>query len=73
MLLGIPTCEPLCILNINIVDEKSGAIQVDAMEGEDTAKKGDYVDPDRPRINLDIGIDQMLLQMDRFFPCKSGR
>ena len=56
MLLGLPTCEALGIVEINIVDEEDDDTQIDGVGCEETGKSRHYVDPatpieDRPPIN----------------------
>ena len=56
MLLGLPTCEALGIVEINIVDEEDDDTQIDGVCCEETGKSRHYVDPttpieDRPPIN----------------------
>ena len=57
MLLGLPTCEALGIVKINIVNsEEDGTTQVESVEEEATERPKEYIDPstpieDRPQIN----------------------
>ena len=56
MLLGLPTCEALGIVEINIVDEEDDDTQIDGVCCEETGKSRHYVDSttpieDRPPIN----------------------